>query len=556
MEGSNSGSSYYLSWWHDNVDEYEFPLSGPAALTLAADLSRNRLEPTYQVAPPAVPAWTYLNPITEFGFDYGLIDSLPLWIGNPIFDRFGHAIQEDDDWYAIKIPSWQPQTVRVGDNNRPSLKREYPVRLMLEIEFDMAEGDMALDIYDGYSIDPLTFDPEDFVSFPKPIASSDRSTLEDGTESVVARIDVTSEDLIYYVNVRGQDLGNDYSLKWSVTEEDAYEGEDTNNFVELAYDLTSANGASTELIPLHQIEYPVDVNGDGDFDNDGGFTAPRGYGSQTTDDWYTIVVSPGSTELEVHCDFFSDDSTGYVFGPDNLDMDVEVYFLEGSDYDPLTEDLRKPVLVNRIATTTDPFPDNPPIVDADTTELRHEFDTFAIVEPGIYFVRVFFDNRTHPYTFYWDDKGDGDGNNVGDQAIIDDYLDDNWSFVAPEDLPINLLENPYENTDGDRWPNWAEFALLLDASKWDYVIIGKSIVEDGGEEYFQFQYLRSREAVALGYQFTVEETEDLNFDGTPADYIGTEILGSEVERVTYRCTQPMSVQDKCFFRLAVEEPTP
>lgn len=571
VTGSNSGSSYYFDWTFNNVDEYDvFMLTDiegnefgqndtPAG---APDLTRQRLEPVY--IPTPRPAWTYINPITEFGFDYGLIGALPLWVTNPIFDPFGHATQEGDDWYQLKIPSWALRSVQQEENNNTfqALKRDYYTQLLVDIAFDHVDGDINLEVYDSNSIDPDNFDPE---NLPNPIARSESSSIEIGAESVAARIDPLTHDLVYYIRVYGDNNANDYSLKWEYTAEDAYEEEDTNNFVDLAYDLTNVDGASTELTPLHEIEYLVDVNGDGEVDAaDGGFKAPRGYGSQSTDDWYTIVVSPGSTELEVHCDFFSDDNPDYRFTPDNLDMDIEVYFLAGNDGDPSTRDLRKPVLVRRLANVTPEFTrytvDKPEEVLADWTDLRHEFDTFAIDNPGIYFIRVFFDNRTHPYTLYWDDKGDGDGSNVGDAAIIDDYvrgyLDGEWSFAAPEDLPTSLLENPYENTDGDRYPNWAEFALLLDASKWDYVMIGKSIKDFEGQDYFHFEYLRSREAVALGYKFTVEETEDLDFDGTEAVHVSTTSVNSQVERVIYRCSQPMSVQDKCFFRLEVEEPEP
>ncbi|MGJ8648864.1 MAG: hypothetical protein ACSHX4_00770 [Opitutaceae bacterium] len=568
VTGDNSGSSYFFSWSFNNVDEYDvfmFPpdpenpeiLVGqndtPAG---AADLTRQRLEPVY--IPTPRPASTYINPITELGFDYALIGSLPLWVTNPIFDPFGHATQEGDDWYQLKIPSWELKQVQQEENNNTfqALKRNYFTRLLVDIEFDHADGDINLEVYDGYSIDPFAFDPD---NLPTPIARSESSTLEDGTESVAAGIDPLVHDLIYYIRVYGDNNANDYSLKWEQVAEDAYEEDDTNNFVDLAYDLTNVDGVSTEQTWLHQIEYLVDVNGDGVVNAaDGGFTAPRGYGSQTTDDWFTIVVSEDSTELEVHCDFFSDDNPDYRFTPDNLDMDIEVYFLAGNDNDPETRDLRKPVLVRRLANKTPEFTrytvDKPEHVLADWTDLRHEFDTFAIDEPGIYFIRVFFDNRTHPYSLYWDDKNDV--SNAGDQAIIDDYLNGDWSFAAPEDLPINLLENPYENTDGDRYPNWAEFALILDASKWDYVIIGKSIKDFEGQDYFHFEYLRSREAVALGYEFTVEEAEDLDFNGAEAILVETITINAQVERVIYRCTQPMSVWDKCFFRLQVEEPEP
>ncbi|WPJ93945.1 zinc-dependent metalloprotease [Coraliomargarita algicola] len=330
---ATSGLTYDLTWSYNNIDQYE--ADGPYWHSLlnndtpeeATELTRLRLEPPYDPEDPGP-----LDPIKELAFDYGLLGSLTL--GSPGLDPFGHAIQEDYDWYKIQIPSWFLTTAKKGNKSVTVLKRDYYVRLSAEIEFLHVDGDINIEIYDENDMDT-------------PLA---RSETSNDIESVFARIDPTDEDRNYYIRVYGDNRANDYSLTWDVSKQDAYEEledenvlNDTNNFVDLAYDLTTANGVSTEGIWLHEIEYLQDVNGDGDKNNDGGYTSAAGYGMQTTDDWYAVVVSPGATQIAVDLEFFSDNDTGYTYAPDNLDMDFEVYFLAGNDGDSATADLRKPV---------------------------------------------------------------------------------------------------------------------------------------------------------------------------------------------------------------------
>ncbi len=552
VTGANAGFAYGLFWTYDNLDEYEAYTSGLNNDTPgdATELSRLRLEPVYDPDAPGP-----LDPIQEFAFDYGLLGGLTL--GAPSFDPFGHAIQESDDWYAVQIPSWLLATARQGNNNIQVIKRRYSVRLSAEVEFTHTEGDINLEIYDD----------TDLVT---PLA---RSETTSDIESLVAAIDPTDEGRVYYIRVYGDDNENDYSLKWDFTTNDAYEEledndpdvpatleNDTNNLVELAYDLTAVDGVSTEGIWLHEIEYLQDVNGDGEIDgDDGGFTSRTGYGQQTnTDDWYAVVVSNGATEIEVDLRFYSDNDQGYIYGADEVDLDFEVYFLAGNDGDPNTTDLRYPVLIGRSTGDTDNtlFPDdgrNSEQLDVDLTTEIQEAATFEVDEPGIYLIRVYYDNRSHPYTLYWDDIGDP--NNDGDADIIDDYLNGDWDFIIPGDLPAAVLLNPDANADGDIFPNWAEFALALDETVADYAIVGQSIVEIDGKEYFQFEFIRRKEAVVRGYEFIVEESPNLNFDGTQAVHLHNESIDSELERVFYRCSKPMDEVGKCFFRLVVNEPT-
>lgn len=538
VTGGNAGFSYGLLWTSDNVDEYEMGSNDSAAS--ATNLTRFRLQPVYDPQ-----NGVYLDPIQEFGFDYGLLGGLTL--GTPAFDPFGHAIQEGDDWYAIQIPSWVLASATRGGQAISVLKRQYYARLTAEIEFTHLDGDINMEIYDD-------------TDLGTPLG---RSETANDIETLGVRIDPTDESRYYLIRVYGDDAENDYSLKWDFTTDDAYEQleddvveNDTNNFNELAYDLTNADGVSTEGIWLHHIEYLQDVNGDGVL-NDGGFTSKAGVGIQVTDDWYAVVVSDGASQISVDCRFYSDNDTGYIYEPDALDIDFEVYFLAGNDGDPGTTDLRRPVLVGRSSGDTDDSlftSDGNAATEltADVTTEIQEAAIFDVTEPGIYFIRIYYDNRTHPYTFIWDDIGDVD--NTGDAAIIDDYLNGDWTFVLPENLPSALLLAPNANADGDNFPNWAEYALGLDASLADYAIIGQSIGEIDGKNYYQFEFLRRKEAVAAGYTFRVQETDNLIFDGSEAVYVDTLSVDDDFERVIYRCSESLDVQDKCFFRLQVEEP--
>ncbi len=543
VTGSNNGFSYGIEWSYDNVDEYDgyFDNDSPSSAT---ELTRWRLEPVY--APP--PAQQPLQPIKELAFDYGLLSGLTL--GRPAFDPFGHAIQEGEDWYAIQIPSWFLTGARKGSDSIQVLKRDYYVRLSAEIEFTHVDGDINMEIYDE----------TDLVT---PLA---RSETANDIESLFARIDPTDEARYYFIRVYGDNKANDYSLKWDVSKDDAYEEledelaeNDTNNFIDLAYDLTNVNGVSTENTWLHEIEYLQDVNGDGVINGlDGGFTNAKGFGMQITDDWYAVVVSQGATQIMVDCRFYSDNDTGYIYAPDDIDVDFEVYFLAGNDGDPGTTDLRRPVLVGRSTGDTDDSlfssagNNSESLTDDITTEIQ-EMATFDVDESGIYFIRIYHNNRPQPYTFTWDDIGDAD--NSGDAAIIDDYLNGSWSMVI-EALPLVPIVAPAANFDGDQFPNWAEFALGLDTSVAEHSVVSQSIIEIENKRYYKLEFTRNVNAEGLGYEFIVKESESLSFGAGRAIHMeDIAIPGTDLERAIYRSTKPIDQQGRCFFRLVVNEPT-
>jgi hypothetical protein len=582
---ATSGLSYELRWYYNNIDQYEadgpywsssFNNDSPADAT---ELTRIRLEPPYNPDNPGP-----LAPIKEFAFDYALLSSLTL--DTPGSDPFGHATQEDDDWYSIQIPSWSLESAKKGDKSVEVLKRDYYVRLSTEIEFTHTDGDINLEIYED-------LDPDDDQS---PLTLLARSETANDIESLFARIDPLDEDRLYLIRVYGDPVNgnksNDYSLKWDVSKQDAYEElednykddagvefnteNDTNNFVDLSYELAEADEVSTEDTWLHEITYLQDVNGDDIINGlDAGFSSATGYGMQITDDWYAVVVSEGTTQIEVDLKFYSDNDMNYEYGPDDLDMDFEVYYLAGNDGDDSTADLRKPVLIGRSTSDTDTSlfvgtGAEAQGLNADITTEIQESATFELpleeldgTEPpdyeakslsGIYFIRIYYDNRSHPYTFKWDDIG-GTEDPSGDEAIIEDYRTGNWSLVVPAKLPSAQITEPAANRDGDAFPNWAEFALGLDNTVADFVVIGQSIAEIDGQQYYQIEFQRNIHAVGLGYEFIVQESEGLNFGAKRAEYVRRQpIDGTDLERVFYRCSNPMNVQSRCFFRLKMVEP--
>jgi hypothetical protein len=60
--------------------------------------------------------------------------------------------------------------------------------------------------------------------------------------------------------------------------------------------------------------------------------------------------------------------------------------------------------------------------------------------------------------------------------------------------------------------------------------------------------------VVLGYEFIVEESSNMAFNGSTAVLYQLKDVNSEIERVFYRGSLPMDEQSQCFFRLVVNEP--
>ena len=334
-------------------------------------------------------------------------------------------------------------------------------------------------------------DVEILDSFLAPIATA---TTTENTEVIDTPIEPTETQ--FYIHITGDDLSNSYDFTYETTAVDAYE---MNNFIEQAYDLSGSEGVWIEGVD--------------------------GYATQFDDDWYLIVVSDTSASLTVDCAFTNVDG----------DIDLELYQLVLAD--PLEDDgsgieKRRPKLIERQQT----LDDNEQIV----------YDVTAA--PGLYYIRGYQDNAGNPYRLLWDD---GVIDLVGDQV----YLDEEWEFgflatAALGSAPADLNQND----DGDRYPNWAEFALGLDEDSYDQAIVTQytGVVED--ESYYFVEYVRTKEAAIRGYQFIVEESYNLSFDGDAATYVGTVDISADVEKVVYRSTLPVDEASSCFFRLEVDAP--
>jgi hypothetical protein len=325
------------------------------------------------------------------------------------------------------------------------------------------------------------------------LASIAMAATTENTEVIDTPIDPT--ETLFYIHITGDNLSNSYDFTYETTDVDVYE---LNDVIEQAYDLSGLEGVWIE-----------DVDG---------------YATQFDDDWYLIVVSDDSTSLTVDCEFT------HASG----DIDIELYQLVLADAlegDGSGIEKRRSKLVERHQTLTD-----------------NENMVYPVTAAGIYYVRAYQDNAGNPYRLFWDD---GVIDLVGDQV----YLDEEWEFgllatAALGSAPADLNQND----DGDRYPNWAEFALGLDEDAYDQAIVAQytGVVED--DSYYFVEYVRTKEAAIRGYQFTVEESYDLSFDGTAATYVGTIDISADVEKVVYRSTLPVDEAGSCFFRLEVKVP--
>lgn len=298
------------------------------------------------------------------------------------------------------------------------------------------------------------------------------------------------------IRVFGVFLENSYDLVWSGLADDLYE---QNDFVEFATDLTRNEGDWLDTI--------------------------NGFAKQVDDDWYQIVVSNGATSLTVETLFT------HIEG----DIDLELYRL-----DPVRdEDKLDPSLDQRAPTF---------LLRANSTDDDETLVWDVTGKPGIYFIRVYFGNGANNYNLRWDDG-------LVDLAGDNLFLVEDWFFspLTGETLP-ELLVAPSANLDSDLYPNWAEYALALDAEIADTTILNQEVKEINGKSFFTITFVRSSDAVKRGYQFFVEESSNLRFDGDLAVLDSVVPLGDGREQVTYRSTKDMTEAPQCFFKIRVEAP--
>lgn len=172
------------------------------------------------------------------------------------------------------------------------------------------------------------------------------------------------------------------------------------------------------------------------------------------------------------------------------------------------------------------------------TDNENVFTSLSGSNLNTIYVLVYFANAGNEYDLTWSVNrlNDSNGNRI----------DDDWelsSGLKAEDLDTD------NNTDGDRYPLWAEFAHGLDPNQYD-----KPEVEiEQVDGYFHVSFLRNQKAMEAGYVIKVFESTDMRSwsaeDMTLVDQ-STEGLPQDMERVTMRSSRPVSDVDQQFFRLS------
>ena len=108
------------------------------------------------------------------------------------------------------------------------------------------------------------------------------------------------------------------------------------------------------------------------------------------------------------------------------------------------------------------------------------------------------------------------------------------------------------NSDNDKLPNWAEYALNTSPLVADSGILKPYV--DG--DYMYVKYFRSAEAAAAGYQYTVKESGDLSFSDPSVLSVHQVISHGEYDEVIYRSSRSVQDAGQCFFFLEVNKPAP
>jgi len=544
VSGANeTGAEYDLTWSFGTVDSYEDNDTTANATDLTSDegklLSESMGYATqgdsdfYRVTLPANSL--VLNVDVFFSHNLGNIDvnihdSIPSVIAS------ADSITDNETLSAPVDPAGGDYFIEVTGANTGN---HYDLIWSVDVDDPYEENDSETETHDLAGAENVRlsddlglgkqFD-EDWYSLTTPAGKISLNVLVDGFSAINGNIDlelydaadvlvassadgISSEEIqiavdpageTFKVKVFGDNEGNSYDLVWSTSTTDQYE---ENDFVEDFYDLSDQEGVWLSSV--------------------------NGLATQADDDWYQIVVSPGATKLTVECTFIHADG----------DIDLELYRLDPTAEAEKTDpdlDQRKPTLVERKISETD----NEEITDFDVTD-----------RPGIYFIRVYFGNAGNAYNLRWFDEDDGDIPVIdidGDSL----FLDEDWFFGESSNSLLDArLLTPLANEDGDDFQNWAEYAFDLDTSIADTVVVDNSRQEIDGKIYFTISFIRKAEADVAGYRFFVEESHDLNFDGSHLAVEDAVVpLDNGLERVTFRSSREISEIPNCFFRIRVEPP--
>ncbi|HAV12431.1 MAG TPA: hypothetical protein DCX06_02890 [Opitutae bacterium] len=229
----------------------------------------------------------------------------------------------------------------------------------------------------------------------------------------------------------------------------------------------------------------------------------NGLGIQADDDIYSLDIPAGANSLQVFLSFIDEEG----------DIDIAIY----------DENLNLQALSISVS-------------DDELVQVS--------VNPAVnsrVFILVYFGNAGNEYDMEWTYTF-----SEGDDADLD-QVGDAW-----ENKHYGRLSavNGASNYDGDKFPEWAEYALDTNPYVVDSGIL-KPYTEDG---YFKVKFFRNTEAAASGYRYIVKESADLDFDSANVLPLYQVISYGDYEEVIYRSTHSVDDVGQCFFYLEVDKP--
>jgi len=480
----------------------------------------------------------------------------------------GEGYQFDPDWYQVRSED--------GEN-------------VIRLTVHSADPDLTFSIYDsrGYQLTTL-------------------SSLEEG-QIVLLRVDLAQANA--YIVVDGPDAGGAYDFTWeslfAPEGDDIYEENDT---LETAFDLSARENEVLSRVS------EVGIQGDDDWYQiraQAGDAAIRARITFTNlmgnidlalhdSTGALIATAESSTDdevLAVEIPLATEDVTYYlrVYGANagneydltwsaTLNLDDDEYepnnsFEEAFALTPVTAGLLSDISGLGVQADSDYYSLEVPAgatglqvfasfldidgdIDIAVFNDQLELEVFSIsitnnefvrlgVNPDVdsrFYIWVFFADAGNEYDLEWTytfatvpgtAATDTDRDNVGD-AWENKYFG-RLSAISGE-----------SNSDNDKLPNWAEYALNTSPLVADSGILKPYV--DG--DYMYVKYFRSAEAAAAGYQYTVKESGDLSFSDPSVLSVHQVISHGEYDEVIYRSSRSVQDAGQCFFFLEVNKPAP
>ena len=456
----------------------------------------------------------------------------------------GPGVQLDLDWFAIDV-SPGPQVLTVQ-----ALFTHY------------AGGNIDLALYSptGYRVAASE-------------STDDNETIEYLADAAGGR---------YHVLVYGQNAGIEYDLGVGTSappSEDLYENNDSPG---QAYDLSAHPGQWLNLV--------------------------SGSGQQFDNDWYKVELAGGFDSMEVSLDYVHTDSedlelvlyrNGYQVASSNSTSGTEVVTYSDPDASAATYSFLVTgpgigteynlVWTANPATNTveDSYEDNDTLFEAydlsgiQLTPLSSHLgsgvyldnDWFKINVPAgnlsvvvdstfidfDYIVYIYdSDGRLKDsfnggveFTYGVMEEGETVFLRVGSEFLGTSY-DFSWDVIPIDSNGPGGLLASSANSDGDSFPDWAEYTLDLDPDVFSSNVI-RQFDADG---YAHVQFKQRKDAIAAGFSVVVKESATLAFSNREAIHLSTVESPDDpdVEIVTYRCSETLEAMPRCFFILEVVRP--